>query len=193
MQGRGQWLRPVILSGMLLALITLQTHDLEFLRDVRGRSEVALENGWRKHQPIGPEWFDNGTPGPARRQQPSAAPPSGRYEPANGAATRINCANPRIIDGDTIDCGGQRVRLQGIDAPEMPGHCAPGRTCTPGDPYKSRDFLRSIAGGVVTCVGTDTDSYGRTVARCSSGGRDISCEMIKAGHAVARYAKIDCP
>ena len=41
--------------------------------------------------------------------------------------------NPRmsyVIDGDTIHCGYTRVRLAGIDAPEMPGHCQPGRACT---------------------------------------------------------------
>lgn len=40
------------------------------------------------------------------------------------------CHWPKVIDGDTIHCRYTRVRLAGIDAPEMPGHCQPGRACT---------------------------------------------------------------
>jgi len=105
---------------------------------------------------------------------------------------RITCAYPRIIDGDTLECGGRRIRLAGIDAPEMPGHCRRGRDCTPGDPYAAQAYLRSIAQGEVNCRPTDTDAYGRTVARCGAAGRDFSCAMIAAGHAVRRYGNILC-
>src|SRR3546814_4753345 len=37
-------------------------------------------------------------------------------------AGAIAC-RPTVVDGDTLRCGGTRIRLQGIDAPEMPGHC----------------------------------------------------------------------
>jgi endonuclease YncB( thermonuclease family) len=29
----------------------------------------------------------------------------------------------RVVDGDTLDVGGTRVRLHGIDAPEIGQHC----------------------------------------------------------------------
>ena len=113
-----------------------------------------------------------------------------------GAVTRggdrIMCTSPIIIDGDTLHCGRHRIRLAGIDAPEMPGHCRPGRDCTPGDPFAAKAYLRSIARGAVSCRQTDTDVYGRTVARCEAGGRDLSCAMIAAGHAVRRYGYISC-
>ena len=106
---------------------------------------------------------------------------------------RITCSYPRIIDGDTLECGGRRIRLAGIDAPEMPGHCRRGRDCTPGDPYAAQAHLRMMTQGGVSCRATDTDVYGRTVARCEAAGRDLSCAMIAAGHAVRRYGYILCP
>lgn len=102
------------------------------------------------------------------------------------------CHWPTVIDGDTIHCGNTRVRLAGIDAPEMPGHCRSGRDCTPGDPYAARDYLRSIVGNPMTCRATDKDVYGRVVARCAANGKDLSCAMLAAGHAVRRYGHINC-
>jgi endonuclease YncB( thermonuclease family) len=98
-----------------------------------------------------------------------------------------------VTDGDTFRCGGRRVRLQGIDAPEMPGHCRPGRDCTPGDPDASATNLRRmLRWHSVTCRQTDIDGYGRTVARCSAGEQDLSCAQIDGGFAVRRYGAISC-
>lgn len=104
----------------------------------------------------------------------------------------ISCQSPHIIDGDTLTCDGQRIRLEGIDAPEMPGHCRTGRSCTPGDPHAAKDYLESISRGLVSCRPIKKDVYGRTVARCESGSRDLSCAMIAADHAVRRYSVILC-
>lgn len=105
----------------------------------------------------------------------------------------FGCVMPRIIDGDTFDCAGTRVRLQGIDAPESEGHCRPGRDCAPGDPSASTANLRRLVGwNKVICHQTDTDVYGRTVARCSAGEVDLSCAQAKGGYAILRYAPINC-
>lgn len=108
------------------------------------------------------------------------------------SAESISCHSPYIIDGDTFDCGGIRVRLAGIDTPEMPGHCRTGRECTPGDPHKARDKLIEMSRGSVTCRQTDIDTYGRTIGRCSVNGIDLSCAMLASGHAVRRYGVIGC-
>lgn len=103
------------------------------------------------------------------------------------------CPAPRVVDGDTLNCGKRRIRLQGIDAPELPGHCRQGRDCVPGDPYASTENLRQlVAGGALRCRQTDIDVYGRTVARCKAGQTDLSCAQIEEGHAVKRYALIYC-
>jgi len=105
----------------------------------------------------------------------------------------IVCASPYIIDGDTFSCNNTRIRLYGIDAPEMPDHCRKGRRCTQGNPFKSKDYLESFTRGTVTCAAIEIDHYGRTIARCTSKGKDISCAMVEAGHAVERYGTLSCP
>lgn len=104
----------------------------------------------------------------------------------------ISCHSPYIIDGDTLECGGHRIRLASIDAPEL-SPCTQGRRCTPGDPHASKAYLQSISRGAVSCRSTDTDRYGRTVALCDAGGKDLSCAMVAAGHAVERYGSLSCP
>jgi endonuclease YncB( thermonuclease family) len=111
---------------------------------------------------------------------------------ASAGAAEIGCNRPRIIDGDTLDCAGTRIRLASIDAPEMPGHCRAGRRCTPGDPYAARNYLSFLTRGRVECRAVDTDVYGRTVASCVSDGRDLSCAMVESGRAVERYGWLWC-
>ena len=117
------------------------------------------------------------------------APSSGE----GGSAGDMSCGSIVVVDGDTFRCDGKRIRLQGVDAPELEGHCRSGRQCTPGDPVASTDNLKSLMSrGATRCRQTDTDRYGRIVARCMSGGADLSCEQVRSGHAVLRYAPIRC-
>lgn len=103
------------------------------------------------------------------------------------------CPSATLVDGDTLRCGNRRVRLHGIDAPELPGHCRPGRQCTPGDPQASTDSLRRLVGaGPLQCRQLDTDAYGRTIARCTASGQDLSCAQLNGGHAVRRYGMLSC-
>jgi endonuclease YncB( thermonuclease family) len=126
-----------------------------------------------------------------RRSQGSAPDRSGPVQAS--ASLGIGCVSPEVVDGDTLRCGSTRIRLSSIDAPEMPGHCRPGRQCTPGDPYASTDHLRAlVSGSAVACRQIDTDHYGRAVALCSAGGRDLSCEQVRSGHAIIRYGSLSC-
>lgn len=110
-----------------------------------------------------------------------------------GDSAAFTCTGAIVVDGDTLRCGSTRIRLQGIDAPEMPGHCRQGRACTPGDPYASTDNLRRlVALKTLQCRQTDIDQYGRVVARCAASEVDLSCAQVGDGHAVLRYAPISC-
>lgn len=90
-----------------------------------------------------------------------------------------------VVDGDTLRCDQiGRVRLLGIDAPELPGHCRKGRVCAPGDGENSKRSLGRMARGSVTIQPVTRDRYGRTVAQVYASGQNLACEQIKAGQAV---------
>jgi endonuclease YncB( thermonuclease family) len=101
---------------------------------------------------------------------------------------------PRIIDGDTIDIAGERIRLHGMDAPESSQACeANGRSWRCGQ--EATRALANIVGRTwVTCVERDKDRYGRIVAVCMVGGLrglDIGSMMVSEGWALAyrKYSK----
>ena len=79
-----------------------------------------------------------------------------------------------VTDGDTIRCGSERVRLLGINAPELPGHCRAGRDCAPGDPYASTDSLRGAMSATMTIERVGEDRYGRTLAMVAGPACDLS-------------------
>ena len=101
------------------------------------------------------------------------------------------CTVASVTDGDTFRCSnGVRVRLSSIDSPEMPGSCQPERSCAPGNPYAAKAALaRLVAGRTVQCEPVGR-SYTRIAAWCSAGGRDLSCAMLRSGHAI-RLVKFD--
>jgi len=90
----------------------------------------------------------------------------------------------RVIDGDGLKIEGQSVRLWGIDAPELDQTCTlEGRETPCGE--DARFLLGALAmTGDLECEVKDTDRYGRTVARCFAGGRDLASEMVRQGYAL---------
>lgn len=81
-----------------------------------------------------------------------------------------------VLDGDTIEIRGQRIRLAGIDAPEL--HHPWGR--------KARSALIGLCRGhEITATFEPDISYDRYVATCTlPDGRDLSAEMVKCGLAL---------
>ena len=113
---------------------------------------------------------------------PSQTQWSPRSTTSNGAFT---CTVRHVMDGDTFRCSdGRRVRLSSIDTPEMPGSCRPGRTCAPGDPYAAKAALQRLIGGRMVHCEPVGMSYNRVAAWCSVGGQDLSCAMVRSGHAM---------
>jgi endonuclease YncB( thermonuclease family) len=90
-----------------------------------------------------------------------------------------------VIDGDTIEISGQRIRLHGIDAPESRQTCqdAAGRDyrCGRKAAFALADW---IGRATVSCEPRDTDRYGRVVAVCRARGADINRMLVRQGWAV---------
>lgn len=107
----------------------------------------------------------------------------------NPVAARAAAGEPiggcRVTDGDTIRCGDERIRLLGIDAPEMGGRCRPGRDCAPGDPIASKNSLATAMTGALTIERFGADRYGRTLALVAGAKGDLSCWQLR--HDQARY------
>lgn len=91
----------------------------------------------------------------------------------------------RTVDGDTLDMGGVRVRLYGIDAPETAQSCRLEGRRWPCGRYATQALRSQIGNREVTCEERGRDSYSRLVAACSVGGRDLSAWMIGEGWALA--------
>ena len=99
-----------------------------------------------------------------------------------------------VIDGDTLEIHGTRVRLYGIDAPEHDQLCSDPR----GGRYRcgqvaSNALAALIGRQVVTCVEVDRDRYKRSVAVCSVGKIDLADWLVRGGLAIdwPRYSKGD--
>ena len=105
----------------------------------------------------------------------------GENRPAMADSTPMS--EVRVIDADTVDVDGIRYRLHGIDAPEARQTCrAWGRTWDCG--AAATEALKSRAGGM-SCAGSGSDAFGRTVGICSAGGVDLNAWLVANGWALA--------
>ncbi|MFC3118726.1 thermonuclease family protein [Jhaorihella thermophila] len=97
----------------------------------------------------------------------------------------------RVIDADTWRVGGEKVRLFGIDAPELGQPCTwPDRRDRDCGRWAAQETRRRFEGRTAICERIATDRYGRTVARCFVEGADAARVMVSEGIAFAyrRYS-----
>ncbi len=101
-----------------------------------------------------------------------------------------------VIDGDTLEIGGRRIRLEGIDAPEMAQSCQ----TSSGSPWRcgltaQQKLIEITRGQTVACDAAGTDKYGRTLAVCFVEGEDINASLVRQGlaRAFVRYSVLYVP
>lgn len=90
-----------------------------------------------------------------------------------------------IIDGDTVEIHGTRIRLWGIGAPESAQLCRGEDSLQYRCGSKAANELDAfVAARPVNCVPINFDKYGRTVASCSVEGVDLAQWLVSKGLAL---------
>jgi endonuclease YncB( thermonuclease family) len=90
-----------------------------------------------------------------------------------------------IIDGDTLEIHGTRIRLWGIDAPESNQLCRGDDSIQYRCGAKAANDLDSFLNKrPIDCVSVSLDQYRRTVAVCSIDGVDLAEWLVRNGLAL---------
>lgn len=86
-----------------------------------------------------------------------------------------------VIDGDTVEIHGMRIRLWGIDAPESSQLCRGDDSLQYRCGAKAANELDAfITGRAASCVPVSLDAYDRTVATCSVDGTDLGNWLVRS-------------
>jgi micrococcal nuclease len=101
--------------------------------------------------------------------------------PSGGGADRVVTVT-RVVDGDTLAVGDERVRLIGVDTPE---------TVRPGSPVEcfgraASAFTERLVEGRRVRLEFDVerrDRYGRLLAYVHRGGRMVNATLVRDGYA----------
>ena len=118
----------------------------------------------------------------------TAPAPAAKAKQSQG---RVLSGKATVIDGDGLDIAGARIRLFGVDAPEVDQYCNrnDGTRWRCGH-YATVALDRLTAGKNVVCTSRQKDRYGRNVASCTVEGRDVAAELAREGWVLAyrRYS-----
>lgn len=105
---------------------------------------------------------------------------------------RYQKASIRIIDGDTIYIGQNKIRFSGIDAPELKQLCELNSKLVKCGAMAREFLIKKISDKQVRCIPEkDLDRYGRILAECFVNNESLSKYMVRNGYAFAfrKYSK----
>ena len=101
------------------------------------------------------------------------------------AAEQVAAGRVSVVDGDTLELHGQRIRLAAIDAPEARQSCFSGGKPWPCGRRAAFALAELVGTRTVTCRWRSRDRYRRAVATCAVGGTDLGGWLVEQGWALA--------
>ena len=110
---------------------------------------------------------------------------------------------PKIVDGDTVYINNYKIRLEGIDAPEMKQKCKKEKLKISSiigytfyvnyhcGEHSKQSLEAKVKGSNIKCISFTKDRYKRYLAKCFKDGINLNQWMVRSGLAVAyrRYSK----
>ena len=90
-----------------------------------------------------------------------------------------------VTDGDTIRIGEERIRFNGIDAPELKQTCLYQEIEFNCGEFSKALLIKKIANQEVSCIRESKDQYGRTLAECFVRKESLSSYLVREGYAFA--------
>ena len=104
---------------------------------------------------------------------------------------QVKSQDLRVVDGDTIDLNGEKIRFTGIDTPELKQTCIKEGVIDPCGVIAKEILIEKISDHKVECVSEGKDQYKRTLAECFVNGESLSIYLVRSGYAFAyrRYSK----
>lgn len=103
----------------------------------------------------------------------------------NDGAEVSHAGRFRAADGDSLVLGDERMRLQGIDAPELAQTCERGGARWACGQEARRMLQNLVARDDARCSGTERDRFQRLLVVCRAGGTDLNATMVRRGMAVS--------
>lgn len=184
-------IRIMIWAGLILGLLLFQA--------LRGWSVLAVQDEpLALQRPAQDPWAESRLSRAILRPQEAGQPQNGRssgYAPAADAPSRRAAARAdsgvqvgtapvsgsvHVIDGDTFDHGGERIRIADIDTPELNGRCAEESQLAAAATRRLRSLLEAGPFELVP-VERDEDRYGRKLRIVLRGRRSIGDMLVAEG------------
>ena len=104
-------------------------------------------------------------------------------------------ADIRVIDADSIELGGVKIRLFGIDAPEITQECEDTNgqmyACGKHSTGALKGLIEAMSKNTIACNYNGKDTFGRFLGECSIGNININEWLVENGWALAylKYSK----
>ena len=99
--------------------------------------------------------------------------------------------NLKIVDGDTIELNGEKIRFSGIDTPELKQTCMSDDQKVFCGKFVKMLLIKKIGNETPKCIREGKDVYKRTLAECFINGESLSAFLVRSGYAFAyrKYSK----